>query len=141
MEKFNTKSKEALAWLAGFFAGEGCISMYYDGHQTFTGHVIISQRERKLLDLGCAIVEAHGIGAPEPRYSAGSHVFDLYFNRLKGSELLQLIVPFPMRAKHKKRAEIYLRMFPPGQHHVKRKAERQSIYIEWQRLRIDEKQG
>lgn len=140
MEKLDPKSEVALAWVAGFFAGEGSISITY-GNFGFSGLVSLPQRKRGLLELAREVVIAHSVKIREPAYWGSTHMYNLNFNGTSGSELLRLILPYPIDEKHRKRAEIYLRMFPAGEHHVLRRAERKEIYIEWLQLRIDEKGG
>lgn len=80
----------------------------------------------------------HSVVASEPRYSGQMNVFQLTFGSVLGAELLQLILPYPMNPKHRKRAEVYLKMYPPGERHVIRPVERKKIFIEWLQLRVAE---
>lgn len=134
--RFDVKSEEALAWVAGFFCGEGSISI----NKYLTGLVGMGQRTCAPLDVIYEVLVAHGIDVSEPRYCESGHYFELTLSCVKGSEFLQLIASYPMKPKLRKRAEIYLKMFAPSKRHKQRSAERQRIYTEWLQLRIDEKQ-
>jgi len=139
--KFDAGSEEALTWLAGFFCGEGCITIYKCKNSGYVGTVSMSQQCLWPLNVAHLILRSRGIITPEPRFSRGANVFELSINRVKGSEFLQLIMCYPMRNKHTRRARIYFRMFPPGEYYVRRPVERAEIYAEWLRLRIQEKGG
>lgn len=130
------KSKEALAWAAGFFYNKGNITITYKS--SFIGIVAVRHRDREILNLVREIAAVHGIEISEPCYNIGTGTSHLSFNASKGSELLQLLMAYPMNEKHKRRVEIYLRMHPPGEWRIPRRGERKEIYAEWLRLRVAE---
>jgi len=138
---FDAGSKEGVAWVAGFFCGEGHITIYRSKQGSYTGTVGMSQKTLWPLNVAHLILFAHNIKIPEPRYSSGAGVFELNANRLKGTEFLLLIGESAMRTKHSMRARVYFKMFPPGERYVRRPAERKEIYAEWLQLRINEKGG
>jgi len=137
MESLDVESKEALAWVAGFFCGEGCVSVSRT-ETSCCGMVMIGQKERRPLELIHEILAVHGIIVSEPRYAKSSGVFTLTLNNAYGSEFLQLLLPYPIGKKHRKRAEVYLRMFPPGEHYRKRGVHRNSCFVEWVELQAAE---
>ena len=135
--EFDVKSKEALAWVAGFFCGEGSISIT----RAYIGLVSMVQKDPKPLELVHKILAAYGVENPSPWYSERMGVFELTFSNTRGFEFLHLIMSYPMREKHRKRAEVYLKMFPPEKKGIHRRGERNDCYAEWLQLRITELQG
>lgn len=138
--KFDAGSEEALTWAAGFFCGEGWVSIFKSGN-SYVGIVGMAQKHLWPLNVVHLILRSHNIIVPEPRYSKGTKGYELNINRSKGSEFLQLIMCYPMRNKHTIRARIYFRMFPPGERYKQRPKERAELYAEWLQLRIQEKGG
>lgn len=136
MKKFNVNSKEALAWAAGFFYNKAHITIEYKN--CFIGIVTVRHRNSGILNLVREVAAAHGIEVSEPFYNSATNSYQLCFNASKGSELLQLFMAYPMDEKHKKRTEIYLRMYPLGERRTVHRDKRKEIFAEWLRLRIAE---
>jgi len=140
MRSFDVGSKEAIAWTAGFFCGEGCISVAPCA-SSYNGQVQVTQKKREPLDIIREILIAHNIVTPELYHRRKQDLFELTLHSTNGAEFLQLLSPYPMNGKHRKRAEIYLRMFPPGGRYRHRPKERRDTYVEWLQLRVVEQKG
>ncbi len=78
-----------LAWVAGFFDGEGCVSIYrFRGRPKM--QVSIAQKDRTLLDL-IAIEFPESVGP-----SFGDGVWHLFFNGVKARGFLEAIRPYSL---------------------------------------------
>lgn len=144
-----TQKETDLAWVAGFFDGEGsiCITRLKNHPTAFSGTVNISQKKpfllQEVLDIVVAYAPDYDIGATRVRsvkwsQCNGNH---LPFNQWKGTVFLELILPFVRKPKQRRRAEIYCRMFPPEKKGEHRGPERLDIFVEWLQLRVQEQKG
>ncbi len=135
------KSKEALAWLGGFFCGDGSISLASSNKgKGWQGHVCIGQVEEEPLLLAREIVAAHGIETPLP-HMLKNGIFQWDATSSKGSEVLRLIYPYLHHPKYRERAKGYLKVFPLGSRHRHMREVRLQGYIEWLELKLAEVQN
>lgn len=98
----------------------------------------MTQRKRQPLTIVYAVLSEHGVVPTHFSYNGSLQAFVLSYNQTKGSEFLRLVIDYPMSEKHRKRAELYLRLFPAAKRHTRWRTERMKIYEEWLQLRTDE---
>ena len=132
-----------LAWLAGFFDGEGCITLTRHveerGYPRYCGTVSLTQYNKVCIEKVLTLVEHYGLPTPsilEPRRS--SKGWWLCWAGNKGSEFLLALRPYLRHPKRVARAEIYCRFYDPAKKGRHRQTERKELFVEWLRLRIAE---
>lgn len=143
MEKLDVKSEEALAWVAGFFCGEGTISVSRGKTQNrqIIGMVKITQRSApETLEFMRSVLLAHGMEVRPVYYYKKGDWYELSFSSAAGADFLQLIYPYLVAEKYKRRADAYFKMFPPGERYLQMREARLDGYIGWQKLKITELQ-
>ncbi len=139
MEPFNVKSKEALAWVAGFFDGEGSVNVArYEPTGSITGHMMITQKVVEPLEFMRAVLIAHGLEIRNVRCRESQNTYELAFSGPQGAEVLQLLLPYLRHPKQIRRAELYLKVFPPGSKGVRMREQRTNGYNEWLKSRNTE---
>jgi len=136
VSKTDLSSKEALAWAAGFFVGEGSVSIGQDLKRgTFSGMVSVYQAHPEPLTIFREIVAAHGVDIKPVIYQEQKGIYLLWTSTSNGSALLNLLMPYLWHPRCLERTRIYLKMFPPGERYVRRNKERKEIFLEWQATR------
>lgn len=128
-----------LAWLAGFFEGEGCITI--GPKLRSPGMVNISQQNEMCITR--VLVLCKKLKLPKPYIqlpTKNSFGFCLWWYTLKGTKFLQAVHPY-LRHPHKlARADIYLRFFAPERKKEQgRTEERLALLEEWKLQRQREK--
>lgn len=129
-----------LAWLAGFFDGEGCVAIskprgYYEYH----GAVTISQQEGIVLEHVRTIAEEQGFPIHEA-YRGGyapNNVLCLRLSNQKGRTFLQKLLPFMHHEAKIARAKFYIKFFSYDGRYLKKGEEnmKHTLWPEWQKLR------
>ena len=130
--------KENLIWLAGFFDGEGSITVVSTnpaGRSGFNGQICFANMNPVLRErVGRLLVE---IGTPAEKVQWSKNclrVINTY-----GRTVLEAILPYIHHPKQLARAEVYLEMFA-GQKGETRPEARQEAYVKWLELKIKELQ-
>lgn len=140
-------SKETdLAWLAGFFEGEGCISISKNERDIFQGHLTISQRNIQVLKNIEAVVTASSLPVPH-RHKFGGSVHLLWYC-FDAAEVLQLLLPYMHHPKYCELALLYLEIYKPEERPAqgtrtgsKRCEERCLVFKQWKHARAHWKQS
>lgn len=136
LEEFS--DRELLTWLAGFFDGEGSISMTIGAG--YEGQVCMGQSNKNSGPLNRVLEICERLQLPLPKVfpSSNGKNTSFWWSRFKGEVLLQRLRPFLTRDRLLPRLELYVEMFDPakkGKHRVEEKAE---IYNRWLTLRENE---
>lgn len=129
---------EKLVWLAGFFEGEGSISIHQDINALprfqIHGNIMLSQRSLELLK--AIVAQVVELGLPAPRWCTRS--LQLGWNGYKGAEFLQALRPYFRHPYKILYADLYLSLFAPtkkGLHSPERRSEKEAGYKEWKHFR------
>ena len=141
--------KEKLIWIAGFFCGEGCISiMKRSGSMVCSGSVTLVQKDRGPLDFIFETLKSYNVDVPAVKmYKVMSpnndenFYYNLQFPNNHASRFLKLIMPFPIGEKHSRRAKVFVKIFPAnlyGKTGARLSDDiincRRKYYEEWQKL-------
>lgn len=142
MEGLDVNSEAALAWVAGFFCGEGTISVtHHKKSQNFIGLVKVTQRSApEVLEFVRSVLIARGMKVRPVYYYAKGDWYELGFSSAMGADFLQLIRSYLVAEKYERRADAYFKIFPPGKRNLQMKEARYNGYIGWMKLKITELQ-
>ena len=138
----------ALAWLAGFFDGEGSIVIRRckdEKRKTqswqYRGRVDFSQANLKLIEKLTLLVKELELPEPyiyrNPNRKTQPAIQFIWMNRY-GTLVLQKILPYLRHPNRIARATIFCKMFAPDKMYMKRAAERSELFIEWMGQRLAE---
>jgi len=141
--------KEKLIWIAGFFCGEGCVSINkLSGSVVCNGNVALVQKDKAPLDFIFEALKLYNIDVPTVKeYKVMSpnndenFYYKLQFSNNHASRFLELIMPFPIGEKHLRRAKLFVKIFPASlysKRHIRLSDDiincRRKYYEEWQKL-------
>lgn len=131
--------KLELAWLAGFFEGEGGIYISRMKSGYWFGDVSLTQQNEECIKHIQEIVVLTRLPIPTlllpTKCSLG---FRLHWNGQKGSQFLLAIRPYLHHPDKIARVDIFLRFFDPKKKGKARTAEKLDLFIEWLQLRKNE---
>lgn len=135
-----------LAWIGGFFEGEGSIVLYQTAKGAFRGCVAVSQKDPGVLEFvqqTLAAEGAHGtLYMNEGVFKDGReyHIFELRYSSRQGVNFLNIIYPYLRSSKYKLKAKIYQEVWLPDDSQgrkitEKRQVEREKTWNDWCALR------
>lgn len=136
-----------LAWLAGFFEGEGSINLHRSGNG-WGGILTLSQQNKQLIENVVVLVQE--LGLPKPRIQepvayehSQNNCWSLCWNCNKGSLFLESVRCYFRHPYKIARADIYLKFYDVNRVNAKdRVKEKQLLFEEFrqqQRLEKDER--
>ncbi len=135
-----------LAWIGGFFEGDGSITLYRTTKGAFRGRVTISQKDPGMLEFiqqTFATLGVFGnINMNEGSFKDGReyHIFELCYSSRLGVNFLNIIYPYLHSSKYKLKTKIYQEMWLPNDKQgrktsEKRQDEREKTWNDWCNLR------
>lgn len=130
--------QEDLPWLAGFFDGEGCISVSKAKGRVYShyaGQVTISQKNLVPLDEVVNILDHLGLKIPHAYVQKGCT--SLRFHSVHGAAFLTYLLPYLRHPERIAKAEIYVKLFAPGTYKKKMRPERDALWEQWLELKGD----
>lgn len=127
-----------LAWLAGVFDGEGCISI---SPRYRSGSVSLSQQNKEFIELILVLCAKLKLSEPVLHLPTSHSLgFTLYWNGQWGTKFLAVVLPYLHHPWKCKQAKIYMKFFDPSKRHKKRPKEKDMLILEWQELKRCEEQ-
>ena len=134
----NWTEKEKLIWLAGFFDGEGSITISHGSSDSgFVGQICFANVNPILLATVRGIVAGLGISVQDIHWYTSSNSVRLL--GVNGRRTIEAILPYLQHPKQLARAVVYLEAFA-GRKGEARPKERQKAYVKWLELKIKELQ-
>ncbi|KKN17431.1 hypothetical protein LCGC14_0966010 [marine sediment metagenome] len=133
--------KEKLCWLAGFFDGDGSMSIQ-KANVSFAGSVffgnsciaLLKTVETFLYELGFSTEDVRCYGYP---YDGSRSHPSVRLHNTAGARLLKMMLPYIQHPKQQKRAEIFIEAFA-GQRGEIAPERKHQAYIKWLELKIKE---
>ncbi len=135
--------KEKLCWLAGFFDGDGSMSIQ-KANVSFAGSVffgnscieLLKTVEVFLYELGFSTEDVRCYGYP---YDGSRSHPSVRLHNTAGARLLKMMLPYIQHPKQQKRAEIFIEAFTGQRGEIAPERKRQA-YVKWLELKIKELQ-
>jgi len=95
MEPFDVNSETALAWVAGFFDGEGSVNVArYEQTGSITGHIMITQKVPEPLEFMRTVLQVRSVAVRNVRYRESQDTYELAFSGPQGATVLQMLLPY-----------------------------------------------
>ncbi len=115
------------SWLAGLFDGRGSIAVSESGN--VIGTVSINFTSEFVMSAACAMIESSGIECK--RVGRVGKLFKLNFTSSRGAQLLEVLKPYMRNPVNIRRADVFIKLFPPGSEGKHMKIERMEGYADW----------